>query len=199
MPEPDRQKPGNKKAVRQSRAKRGDGPGLPPPTRPRALPRASIQANLDLDEYLPYLINRTGAALANAFSTELHEAGLTLPMWRVIVVLRHAGQQRQIDLSRLASIEESTMSRLITSLHRSNLVTRRRATNSNREVSVTLTARGAAVVQRLIPIAQAYEEMLTDKIDPAELEVVRRCLRLFYANVETRIRQRSETGKSGKR
>jgi hypothetical protein len=36
----------------------------------------------NLASYLPYLINRAGVRLAEAFGAELEAHGVTLPMWR---------------------------------------------------------------------------------------------------------------------
>lgn len=145
--------------------------------------RARAAEDLNLDGYLPYLINRTGAALAEAFSVELRAVGLSLPQWRVAVALLHAGPQRQTDLAKLASIEASTISRVIGAMQRADLVVRRRSAISNREVSVALTARGSKVTRKLIPEARRYEAVLMRGMKAGELRVVRHCLRQFHVNI----------------
>ncbi|MDE2375275.1 MAG: MarR family transcriptional regulator, partial [Hyphomicrobiales bacterium] len=113
---------------------------------------------LELDNYLPYLVNRVGTAIAEQFGTEaLTPYGLSIAMWRVMAVLASAGTQRQIDLAELTSIEVSTLSRIVTRLTRIGIVTRTRSPNNTREVEVRLTAKGNAQVARLVPIARAYE------------------------------------------
>ncbi len=98
-------------------------------------------------------------------------------MWRVLAALASNGEQRQIDLADLTSIEASTLSRLVTRLVRMGLVTRTRSANSNREVAVELSAKGTALVARLIPIARAYEKAAIAGLSREETLVLKRCLR----------------------
>jgi DNA-binding MarR family transcriptional regulator len=152
------------------------------PRRPAA-PDAALRA-FDLDEYLPYLINRTGTVVAGAFSEELAQAKLTLPQWRVLAALFHQGEQRQIDLAKFTSIDQSSLSRLVSALHRRDLVSRRRSATSNREVSVTLTAKGTVLTRRYIPVALAYETIGTEGLSRADLATLRRCLKHIFANLD---------------
>ena len=73
------------------------------------------RSHLDLGNYLPYLINRVGFALVESFTTDaLTPNGLSIAMWRVLAALSNRGEQRQIDLVDMTSIDASTMSRLVT-------------------------------------------------------------------------------------
>ena len=140
---------------------------------------------LDLAEYVPYLVNRVGAIIAEQFGEEaLKPHRLSIAMWRVIAVLASGGSRRQIDLAVLTSIDASTLSRLITRLVRMGLVTRARSTSSNREVAVKLSGKGRALVDRLIPVARDYERTAIAGLTAAELALVKRCLRRIYANMK---------------
>jgi len=142
------------------------------------------QSRLTLDEYLPYLVNRVGVALALEFGRQaLARYRLSIEMWRVLVVLSANGGQRQVDLGGLTSIDASTLSRMVTRLARLGFVVRRRSTTDNREVEVALTAKGRTALHRLIPIARRYEELAAASIAPAELDAVKRALRVMYRNL----------------
>ena len=148
---------------------------------------AKPPAKIDLGDYLPYLVNRVGTIIADQFGAEaLAPHGLSIAMWRVIAVLASAGQQRQIDLAELTSTDASTLSRLVTRLVRLGLVTRTRSASSNREVAVKLSAKGAALVARLIPIAREYENVAIAGLPAQELAVLKRCLRRVYGNMKNR-------------
>jgi MarR family transcriptional regulator, organic hydroperoxide resistance regulator len=145
-------------------------------------------AKLDLGDYLPYLVNRVGSIVAEQFGEEaLAPHGLSIAMWRVLAALASAGEQRQIDLADLTSIDSSTLSRLVTRLIRAGLVTRTRSATSNREVVVKLSAKGNSVVSGLIPIAREYETAALGDISPEELLVLKRCLRRMYGNMKERL------------
>lgn len=140
--------------------------------------------HLVLDNYLPYLINRVGSAVAETYTAEaLAKRNLSLAMWRVLAALSNNGEQRQIDLVSMTSIDASTMSRLVTRLVRDGLVTRSRSKTSNREVVVELSPRGRASVEGLIPIAKDMEKVAIAGISAKELEIVKSALRAMYANL----------------
>jgi MarR family transcriptional regulator, organic hydroperoxide resistance regulator len=146
-----------------------------------------IPAKLDLSEYLPYLVNRVGSIVADQFGAEaLAPHGLSIAMWRVMAALAATGGQRQIDIADLTSIDVSTLSRLVSRLVRIGIVTRTRSASSNREVAVKLSAKGQALVGRLIPIALDYEREAISGLSAADLAVVKRCLRRMYANMQSR-------------
>ncbi|MDE2229141.1 MAG: MarR family transcriptional regulator [Alphaproteobacteria bacterium] len=139
---------------------------------------------LNLDEYLPYLVNRVGVALALRFGKDaLARYGLSIEMWRVLVVLSNNGGQRQVDLGGLTSIDASTLSRMVTRLSRLGLVGRRRSATDNREVEVALTAKGRAALRRLVPTARRFEAVAAAGISRAELADLKRALRLMYRNL----------------
>ena len=140
--------------------------------------------HLDLDSYLPYLINRVGVAIAEIYTSDtLAPLGITLDMWRVLAALSNNGEQRQIDLVAMTSIDASTMSRLVTRMVRLGLVTRARSKTSNREVVVELSAKGRAQVESLIPIAKGLEGIASSGLSAKEQAVVKRALKKMYENL----------------
>ena len=139
---------------------------------------------LNLPDYLPYLVNRVGAALVARFSADaLEQHGLSIAMWRVLVVLSDSGAQRQVDIASLTSIDVSTLSRLVSRLIQMGLVTRLRSAQSSREVVVRLTAQGETLVGALIPVARALEKSAIAGLGKRELAAAKAALRRMYANL----------------
>jgi MarR family transcriptional regulator, organic hydroperoxide resistance regulator len=146
-----------------------------------------VKTTLDLDNYLPYLVNRVGTVIAEQFGAEaLAPYHLSIAMWRVMAVLASKDGQRQIDLADLTSIDVSTLSRLVTRLVAMGVVSRTRSANSTREVVVKLTARGKAQVARLVPLAHDYEAAAVAGVRPEEVAALKNALRLMYANMKNR-------------
>jgi len=142
------------------------------------------RAHLELGNYLPYLVNRVGFALVERFTAEaLKPHGLTIEMWRVLAALSNNGGQRQVDLAAMTSIDASTLSRLVSRLVRIGLATRSRSETSNREVVVTLSGKGRALVQRLIPIARKLERDSSGDLPAKELAALKRLLSQVYVNL----------------
>jgi len=139
---------------------------------------------LDLANYLPYLVNRLGSALVAEFTaTALAQHDLNIDAWRVMAVLANGGAQRQIDLASLTSVEVSTLSRLVTRMVRTGLVTRRRSPASNREVVIELSAKGRGLVTRIIPLAHRLEATAGQGIQAKDMAVVKRALQRMFANM----------------
>jgi DNA-binding MarR family transcriptional regulator len=141
------------------------------------------RARLQLDDYLPYLINRVGAALVARF-TELALARrqLSIDMWRVLAALFDDGR-RQIDLAGMTSIDASTISRIVTRLVHQGLVKRSRSRTTGREVVVELTVRGKALVDHLIPVALSVESLAVSGMPTRDLVRIKWLLRRVYANL----------------
>jgi MarR family transcriptional regulator, organic hydroperoxide resistance regulator len=111
----------------------------------------SDSSKLVPDHYLPYLVNRVGVIIAEQFGAKELAPRMTIAMWRVMVVLAEKGDQRQVDLSSLTTIDASSLSRLVTRMTTVRLVSRTRSTNSSREVVVKLTTKSHTIVALLFP------------------------------------------------
>ena len=142
------------------------------------------RARLQLDDFLPYLINRVGVALVARFTERaLARHQVTIDMWRVLAALSDDGSQRQVDLAGMTSIEASTISRLVTRLVHRELVNRSRSRTNGREVVVELTARGKALVSQLIPVALAVESSAIGAVGAKDLARIKQVLHSMYANL----------------
>jgi DNA-binding MarR family transcriptional regulator len=116
----------------------------------------------------------------------LKEHGLSIDMWRVLAALSNNGEQRQVDLVGMTSIDASTMSRLVSRLVRIGLVTRSRSEKSSREVVVALSPKGRALVRKLIPIAIGLEQKASSGLTAKELAEAKRLLVRMYDNLTKR-------------
>ncbi len=140
--------------------------------------------SFDLTAYLPYLINRTGAELAAAFSREIAPHGVTLQMWRVLAALHHRDGLRISDLAGLTSIDISTLSRLIGKMEKRGLVARRRGPEADgRVVAVALTPVGRATARAIVPVARRYETAALAGFTADEAAALKRMLVRVYANL----------------
>ena len=137
----------------------------------------------DLSERLPYLINRVGAALVGFATPSLKKHHLTIPLWRVLAILAHKGELRQVDLAGATSLDPPTVSRLISHAARRGWVTRTRSDTSNREVSIKITKSGRDVVEQIIPRMVADETVVFAGLSRAELATLRTILRRMYDNI----------------
>jgi DNA-binding MarR family transcriptional regulator len=139
---------------------------------------------LPLDDYVPYLLNRAGARIAQAFSEEMRELGTTLQAWRVLAALRDRDNQRVSELAEHTSIEISTLSRVLDGMQKQGLIARRRADDDGRVVSLHVTPAGRRLTNRIIPIAERYERVAVNGLSASETATLKRLLRRLYANMD---------------
>ena len=74
---------------------------------------------------------------------------VTLPQYRMLVVLASRGAQRSADLAASLDVSASTASRMVERLVRKGLVDRRGGDVDRRAVAVSLSGAGAHVVERV--------------------------------------------------
>jgi len=144
----------------------------------------SDRTGLNFSEYLPYLVNRVGWLLVTDFGQNtLARHQLSIAMWRVLAVLADDDGQRHIDVAASTSIDVSTLSRVVTRMVKMGLVSRTRSATSNREVTVRLTPKGAAILARIIPHAIELERRAISGVPAEDRNVIRRSLRRMYQNL----------------
>ena len=138
----------------------------------------------ELTKSFPYALNRVGVRMGELFSRRLAAYGLTLPMYRVLAALRQRAPQRLGELGEIVSVEPSTLSRLIGTMSRARLVTRARPEENARTVAIELTAKGRALVEKIIPIAMKFEEVGIQSFTREEAEWLRQALQQVYRNLD---------------
>lgn len=139
---------------------------------------------LPLDNYIPYLLNRAGARIAQSFSDEMRALGTTLQAWRVLAALRDRDGPRVSELSDRTSIEISTLSRVLDGMETQGLITRRRAADDGRVVTLHVAPAGRRLTDRIVPIAERYERVAVTGLSSSETETLKHLLRRVYANMD---------------
>lgn len=143
-----------------------------------------MSRKLNLQTFLPYLLNRAGLRVGIMFSRDIEPFDITLPMWRVMVELRHNGDHRLGELSERTAIDMSTLSRLLVAMQRRNLIVRRRSGVDARALSLTLTARGLALTDTIVPHAVHYEVAAVAGMTAHEIAALKNLLKRVYLNLE---------------
>ncbi len=146
------------------------------------------ESEFKLDEYalekaVPYLLNRAGVRIGETFSKELVKFNLTLPMYRVLASLLRIDAQRMTHLAEYTSIDISTLSRLVASMERKNLVRRQPGETDKRSVHVMLEETGRDLAMRVAPLADLYERVALANISADEIATLKRLLVQIYDNI----------------
>jgi DNA-binding MarR family transcriptional regulator len=132
---------------------------------------------------LPFYFAQISGYLNDVFNQSLSEFDITIPMYRVLVAL-HDGQSKMLNqIAQTLDVEQSTLSRQITTMVKLGLVSRTRPDENGRIVQIEITQHGRIVVEKMIPVAQNLESLAIGECSPAEVEATKQVLRKIHANV----------------
>jgi DNA-binding MarR family transcriptional regulator len=142
-----------------------------------------MSRKLNLQDFLPYLLNRAGLRVGVMFSRDIEQFEVTLPMWRVLIELWHNGDHRLGELAELTSIDLSTLSRLLVTMQRKGLIVRRRSGLDGRALSLTLTQRGMELTERIVPLALHYENVAMRRLNARDVAKLKELLKVVHDNL----------------
>lgn len=151
-----------------------------------ARPSAPMQqtAAYRLTTSFPYLVRRVGVRIGELFEREIESFGVSVAMYRVLAVLCEQDGQRLGNLSRLTTIELSTLSRLIGAMTRKGLVTRSRPKDNGRIVEISLSARGRKLAEDLMPMAAHYDRVAISGLSDSDIGKLKSLLQIAYDNLD---------------
>jgi DNA-binding MarR family transcriptional regulator len=110
-----------------------------------------------------------------------HEAQVSLPQYRALVVLASRGPQRPVDLAQALGVDPSTATRMCDRLVAKRLITRRRDLEDRRVVVLSLSAAGRRLVERVTRRRREEINQILDAVDPGEHANLVRAFTVFGA------------------
>lgn len=121
-------------------------------------------AKLDLFKFVPFRLNRLGAEVSAALSSEYRARyGLDIPEWRVMATLGFRNEACSAQyIAQCTRTHKSTISRAVTSLLEHGLIERVENMQDRREFRLAMTLKGQALYEELIPrLLRREEEILS--------------------------------------
>ncbi len=124
-------------------------------------------ADLALEAFLPYRLNRIAAAVSQDFrSVYGPHHDLTIPEWRVLATLGQSEKISAKEIGRHSSMHKTKVSRAVRALEERRWLTRRESEEDRREEILSLTAQGRKVYNDIVPKALAFEKQILDRLGP---------------------------------
>ena len=115
-------------------------------------------SDFDLDAFLPYQLSVLAAQVSDGFSALYKQKfGITMPEWRVVAHLSHAGPVSVREIHQRVAMDKSKVSRAASRLEAAGYVSKRINEGDRRLVELELTGKGHAMINELTPIAKDYE------------------------------------------
>lgn len=125
--------------------------------------------SLDLDRFLPYLLNVAASRLSTALGAVYQERfGLSIPEWRVMA---HLARHRDVSVREIyarVDMDKVKVSRAAARLETAGLITKTVPPADKRLVTLTLTRKGLALYKQIAPLALDYEKTILAIFQPSE-------------------------------
>jgi DNA-binding MarR family transcriptional regulator len=129
---------------------------------------------LELDRFLPYLVNKLASRLSDELAAVYQKRfGITIPEWRVIA---HLTENTNVSIREIfirVAMDKSKVSRAAARLELSGFVKKNVNNTDRRLIELQLTAKGRELFENIEPLALAYEREALSALSPQEAEVFR--------------------------
>jgi DNA-binding MarR family transcriptional regulator len=120
---------------------------------------------LQLEQFLPYRLNRIAAAVSQDFrSVYGPHHDLTIPEWRVLATLGQFEEMSAKAIGRHSAMHKTKVSRAVRALEERRWLRRRQSEEDRREEILTLTAQGERAYRQIVPKALAFERRLLEQL-----------------------------------
>jgi DNA-binding MarR family transcriptional regulator len=146
--------------------------------------RAAEGPTIDLDRYVPAFVTNIANKLSNsATSAYQRNFGVNVTEWRIMTQL---AIEPGIPASRICQVigfNKGPISRTLTVMQKRGLVTIRTDPNDGRTHSISLTAKGRGIHDKVIVVALEREKRLLSCLKADEREMLIELLRRLHNNL----------------
>ncbi|MBS0316246.1 MAG: winged helix-turn-helix transcriptional regulator [Proteobacteria bacterium] len=158
--------------------------------------------NLTVDVFLTTLMSQVGNALRRMLTVPYAEQfGLTVPEWRVLSLVAHAGRIAFGELVIQSTSDKALVSRTLRLLESRDLVHLESESDKPRtKLWCAITPQGELLHRQVIPIARARQAVAIRTLPPAERDAMYRALvrlRDYCRQDEKRSDQASDPNENG--
>jgi DNA-binding MarR family transcriptional regulator len=130
--------------------------------------RAAREDRLELQRFVPYLLNFVGGRWVSAFAPRAKQFDINYSTWRVLMTLWYCGALHLVEIADRANFDLSTLFRIVADLESRKLLQRANHKRRGRTYAVGLSAAGIKIVRRLLPIALEHEQILLSGLSDGE-------------------------------
>jgi len=114
---------------------------------------------------------------------------LNINEWRVLRLLSLFGPMSAVDVISTIGMDKATVSRTVTSLHKSKLIKLKVNPKDRRQTLLSLTSAGTRILDKIGPIAEASDRSFESQLTPEEIKHIRPIMRKLHKYVKSIIKQ----------
>lgn len=131
------------------------------------------QSTLELENFLPYRLNRLAEAVSREFSRIYRDrTAMTRPEWRLLATLGQYGTMTATEIGRHSAMHKTKVSRAVRALEQRGWLKREAHAEDRRLEHLALTKAGMSVYRELVPLASAFEDRMLAAMTPDDREAV---------------------------
>ncbi len=145
---------------------------------------------------LAHLVKDATRALVRALQMRLVEHGVSFGHWTFLRILWEHDGLTQRELSVHAGVMEPTTFSALKAMEQLGYITRRQMPDNRKNIYVFLTAKGRALKEKLVPLAEEVNRVAVTGISPADIA---RSREILIAIIENLARDEAETGNGPRR
>lgn len=135
------------------------------------------------DDRLAHLVKDAARALVRALQMRLLEYGVSFGHWTFLRVLWERDGLTQRELSAHAGVMEPTTFSALKAMERMGYVARRRMPDNRKNIHVFLTAKGRALKERLVPLAEDVNRVAVAELSAGDIARGREVLVAIIENL----------------
>lgn len=122
------------------------------------------------ETFMPYLINRSTAALNADFQLLLREHHMTLLHWRVLAFLSETDGLGVSALASVTDVDQATLSRALTVMENAGYIARKANPSDHRMVVIKILTAGVKQFHHVLPLAwKIYERAVRGLTEQEQL------------------------------
>jgi len=148
------------------------------------------------EDRLAHLVKDATRALVRALQMRLAEHGVSFGHWTFLRILWERDGLTQRELSGQAGVMEPTTFSALTAMEKIGYVRRRRVAENRKNIYVFLTAKGRALKERLVPLAEDVNRVAVTGLAEGDISKTREILIAIIANLA---RDEARTGDGTRR
>lgn len=143
-------------------------------------------SSIDLQQFLPYrlsiLAKRISGSLSKVYAQQFD---ISIPEWRILVWLQQQPKLSAKAICENTQMDKTLVSRMISQLEKRKLVVRKVDKNDSRSYQLSLTTKGKALVDKIIPEATRWENQLIAPLSAAEYDNLFRLIDAMEKQLDT--------------
>ena len=134
---------------------------------------ANSAATLELENFLPYRLNRLADAVSREFQ-KIYKGryGLTRPEWRLLATLGQYGTMTATEVGHHSAMHKTKVSRAVSALETRNWLARETDRIDRRIERLSLTKTGERTYREMVPLARAFETDLLSGLNPSDRQAL---------------------------